>query len=347
MGLQMERWLPDSDLSLRSEHHERTGRGGSRRKVRHLGHKLMTHQQRYIPFPHYAIREAYPPADVDGIRRKLLDVPYAHRSPAQRLDVYLPEAGEGPFPVIVSIHGGAFLAWDKSDSQVMPMLQGLGRGYAVVAVNYRLSWEAKFPAQLHDIKSAVRWVRANAREFPFDPARIAAWGGSAGGYLSAMLGVSAGIAELEDLSQGNPDRPSDVQAVVAWYPPTDFLTMDVQLMQAGMPPEAGKEHSGPNSPESLLLGAQVTTVPERVRAASPATYVTAATPPFFLQHGTKDATVPAQQSIELAETLRRALGDDKVRLELVDDAVHLDPKFLTVENIDRVLTFLDRCFQRT
>jgi len=307
----------------------------------------MDTSKRYLPFPHYAIQEAYPPARVEHISRKWIDVPYAERSPAQKLDLYLPEEGHGPFPVIVSIHGGAFLAWDKSDSQVEPMLQGLRRGYAVVAINYRLSWEARFPAQVHDIKAAVRWIRANAEHYHLDPARIAAWGGSAGGYLSAMLGTSAGVRDLEDLSLGNPDRPCHVQAVVAWYPPTDFLTMDAQLIRAGLPPAEGREHSGPNSPESLLMGAQITTIPDRVRAASPTTYVTAQAPPFLLQHGRSDATVPAQQSIAFASTLRRVTGDEKVRLELIDDATHLDPKFLTPGNIDVVFDFLDQCFDRT
>jgi len=297
---------------------------------------------RYIPFPHYAIQEAYPPADVALIRRKSLDLAYAHRSPSQKLDVYLPDESEGPLPVIMSIHGGAFLAWDKSDSQVRPMLEGLKRGYAVVAVNYRLSWQVRFPAQLHDVKAAVRWIRANARQYGFDPMRIAAWGGSAGGYLAAMLGTSAGVTELEDSSLGNPNQPCNVQAVVAWYPPTNFLSMDMQLIQAGLPPEAGKEHGGPNSPESLLMGQQITTIPELVRAASPATYISSATPPFFIQHGTRDATVPTQQSVGFAALLRHALGDEKVRLELIEDAAHLDPKFMTSENVGRVFAFLDK-----
>jgi acetyl esterase/lipase len=108
--------------------------------------------------------------------------------------------------VIMSIHGGAFMGCDKSDDQVMPMLAGLPRGYAVVAVNYRLSWEALFPALVYDVKAAVRWIRANTQPYHFDPEKIAAWGGSAGGYLSLMLGVSAGIPELEDLSMGNPQK---------------------------------------------------------------------------------------------------------------------------------------------
>jgi len=231
----------------------------------------MTDGSVFDPTSHYAIRQLHPPADTAHIRRKYLDIPYATRSAAQKLDIYLPERGTGPFPVIVSIHGGAFMGCDKSDAQVQPMLRGLERGYAVVAVNYRLSWEARFPAMVHDVKAAVRWIRANAPGYGFDPLRIAAWGGSAGGYLAAMLGTSAGVPELEDLTLGNPTHSSAVQAVVAWYAPTDFLQMDAQLIEAGMPPAPGERHNGANSPESLLLGEQITRIPERVRAANPET----------------------------------------------------------------------------
>lgn len=294
------------------------------------------------PVPHPAVQNPDPPAKTDHIRRKYLDIPYASLSPAQKLDIYLPDEGEGPFPVIVSIHGGAFLGCDKSDAQVEPMLEGLKRGYAVVAVNYRLSWEAKFPALVHDVKAAVRWIRANAARYGFDPDHIAAWGGSAGGYLAAMLGTSAGVSELEDLSLGHPEQPSRVQAVVAWFPPTDFLAMDAQLAESGLGPTPGMEHSGPDSPESLLLGAQITKVPERVKAANPATYITPDAPPFFLQHGTADDTVPVQSSITLAAALEEAIGRDKVRLELLDGATHADPRFHEPENVEKVFAWLDR-----
>jgi len=143
------------------------------------------------------------------------------------------------------------------------MLEGLKRGYAVVAINYRLSGEARFPALVHDAKAAVRWIRANAQRYHFDPDRIAAWGGSAGGYWPRCWEPPRG-SELEDLSLGNPDRPSHVQAVVAWFGPTDFLAMDEQLADSGLPSPPGMEHNGANSPESLLLGQKITDIPERV-----------------------------------------------------------------------------------
>ena len=193
----------------------------------------MIKPKRFIPEQHYALEFVHPPAKVEHIRRKYLDIPYASLSSAEKLDIYLPDEGEGPFPVIVSIHGGAFMGCDKADGQVVPMLEGLKRGYAVVSVNYRLSWEARFPALVHDVKAAVRWMRANADRYHFDRSKIAAWGRSAGGYLSVMLGTSAGVKELEDFSLGNPDQPCDIQAVVDWFGPTNFLTMDVLLTERG------------------------------------------------------------------------------------------------------------------
>lgn len=295
----------------------------------------------FDPGTHYAIENLHLKADVDFIKRKFLDIPYASISPSQKLDIYLSDEQGGLYPVILSIHGGAFMGCDKSDAQVMPMLEGLKRGYAVVALNYRLSWEAQFPALVHDVKAAVRWVRANAREYHLDAERIASWGGSAGGYLSSMLGTTAGIAELEDLDLGNPDQPCDVQAVVNWFGPTNFLKMDEQLAASGMLPPPGFRHSEADSPESLLLGATITEIPERVAAANPESYIRPGAPPFLIQHGTKDPVVPVQQSIEFAAKLRKALGEGRVTLELLEGAEHGDVKFETPSNVSRVLDFLD------
>jgi acetyl esterase/lipase len=270
-----------------------------------------------------------------------LDIPYAPLSPSQKLDIYLPNEGDGPFPVIVAIHGGAFMGCDKADMQVLPMLEGLKRGYAVVSINYRMSGEAKFPALVQDAKVAVRWVRANAKQYELDPQKIVAWGGSAGGYLSTMLGISAGVPELEDLNLGNAEQPCYVQAVVAWYAPTNFLKMDEYLTESGMLAPPGFRHNESNSPESLLLGQTITEIPEKAKAANPETYIRSDGPPFLLQHGTKDPVVPVQHSIEMAAKLERAWGKDKVTLELLEGAEHADVRFETPENVARVLDFLD------
>ncbi len=289
---------------------------------------------------HPAMPMDMPPADSAHIWRKQLDIPYAALSPAQKLDIYWPDEGEGPFPAIVAIHGGAFMGGDKGTMQVDAMLQGVRRGYAVVSINYRMSGEAKFPALVQDGKAAVRWLRANAKEMLVDPERIAVWGESAGGYLASMLGVSGGVAELEDLTLGNLEQDSRVQAAVIWYGPADFLKMDADLAELGLGPTPGQEHSAADSPESLILGAKISEIPERVRAADPQTYVRPGMPPFLLQHGKLDDTVPCLQSVRFAEKLRKAGG--RVELDLLEGAKHADwPIFLSMENIERVFGWLD------
>lgn len=279
-------------------------------------------------------------ADVSGIKNKYLDIPYASVSEAQKLDIYLPDEGEGPFPVILSIHGGAFLAGDKRDGQVTPMLRGLERGYAVVSINYRLSGEATWPAQIHDCKAAVRWVRANAAKYKLDPGRIAAWGGSAGGHLSAMLGTSRGVEKLEGPELGNAEQSSRVQAVVDWFGPTDFLAMDGQLQETGV--ENPMQHSVPDSPESLLLGENLEDAPALVEEANPETYVSSDDPPFFIQHGIEDNLVPYQGSVLLGRKLGKAIGFEKVYLELFPATGHGGQAFHTEENLHKIFSFLDK-----
>ena len=303
-------------------------------------------EQTSMPEKHYAIQKEHFPANTEHIKRKFLNIPYASLSPTQKLDIYLPDSGDGSFPVIVWIHGGAFMACDKGDDQVLPALEGLKKGYAVVAINYRLSGEARYPAPVYDAKAAVRWIRANAHDYNFDTGRIAAWGGSAGAYLAIMLGASAGLQQFEDSSMGNSGYSCDVQAVADWFGPTDFLMMDQQPIENGLPPLPGQEHSSANSPESLLFGQTITEIPEAVKATNPLIYLDQNTPPFFIQHGTRDATVPMQQSVVLAARLKAIMGDDMVTLELLEGAEHGDPEFETPENVKKVLDFLDKHLKR-
>lgn len=293
---------------------------------------------------HYAMPHGIPDAQTDHIARKVFDVSYASLSPNQKLDIYWPAEGAGPFPVILAIHGGAFMGGDKHNVQLTPMLEGLKRGYAVVSMNYRMSGEAKFPALVQDVRAAIRWIRANAEEFLFDPQRIIPWGGSAGGYLSLIAGVAAGVPELDDLSLGNPEQSSDVQAVVAWFPPTDFLKMDEQLAESGFLPPPEFAHSHENSPESLILGQKITEIPTLVRIANPETYIHPGLPPFFIQHGNMDNTVPYQQSLHFARKLE-AIEPQGVTHEVLSGARHADPAFETPENIQKVLDVLDHIFR--
>jgi acetyl esterase/lipase len=284
-----------------------------------------------------------PKADISHIGRKWLDLPYAGRSPAQQLDIYLPEEGDGPFPVVLHIHGGAFAIGDKRDAMVNPFLDGLGRGYAVVSVNYRLSGEATFPAGLQDIKAAIRWLRAHRQEYRLNPDRLAACGGSSGGYYAAMVGLTAEVADLDDPSLGNASFHCQVQAAVDWFGPTDFLRMDEQLAASGVGP---CDHGQADSPESRFLGAKITEVPDQVRRASPITYIHRDMPPILIQHGRMDPLVPVQQSIAFAAALAEQVGHDRFEFDILEDAVHGDPLFEAPENVDRVFRFIDRHLMR-
>jgi acetyl esterase/lipase len=285
-----------------------------------------------------------PKADTQGIDRRWLDLSYATLSTAQKLDIYLPNEGNGPFPVIVSIHGGAFKMGDKGDFQVNAPLKGLQRGYAVVSVNYRLSGEAIYPAQIQDVKAAIRFIRANARKYKLDPARIAIWGGSAGGNLAAMAGVSGDVASLEDLKMGNAKHSSRVQAVVDWFGPINFNTMDEQFKQSG---KGKADHNDANSPESLLIGKPITEAPNLVKIANPSSYISPDDPAFFIEHGEEDHLVPTEQSILFAQELEKVLGKEKVTLKLLPIAKHGGKEFESAANLDLVFAFLDKHLKKS
>ncbi len=280
-----------------------------------------------------------PKADVSHIQRKWFDLPYASLSPAQKLDIYLPNEGSGPFPIILFIHGGGFEIGDKRDIHILAFLKGLERGYAVVGVNYRLSGEAIFPAGLQDIKAAIRWLRANTEQYFLDGNRIAACGGSSGGNFAAMVCLTDHVTEFDDLSLGNPEYPCNVQAAVDWFGPTDFLKMDEQLEENGFGPS---DHGEADSPESKYLGAKLSDVPLKVELANPMTYIHERMPPILIQHGNLDTMVPVQQSIIFAEKLRKHVSSDRIEFDIVNGAGHGDPLFETQENMARVLSFLDK-----
>lgn len=280
-----------------------------------------------------------PPADVSHIHRKWLDLPYASLSPAQTLDIYLPDEGDGPFPVILYIHGGGFAFEDKRRVHLLPFLKGIERGYAVVGVDYRLSGEAIFPAGLQDVKAAIRWLRANSQQYHLDGKCIAACGGSSGGNYAAMICLTGNVTELDDLSLGNPDYPCNVQAAVDWYGPTDFLKMDEQLEENGFGPGT---HSEADSLESKYLGAKLSDVPLKVVLANPMTYVHEHMPPILIQHGRLDSLVPVQQSMIFVEKLEKYVRPDRFEFDIIEGAGHADPLFETDENMDKVFVFLDK-----
>jgi acetyl esterase/lipase len=260
-----------------------------------------------------------------------------------RLDLYVPNGATGPVPLIIWIHGGGWQSGDKSLNPNGHQLRYARSGYAVASLNYRLSGEAIFPAQIHDCKAAIRWLRANAAQYNLDVGRFGVWGSSAGGHLAALVGTSNDVAEMEGTVGGNLQASSRVHAVVDWYGPTDLLQMDTQLKAQ---PNCGTgNHDSPTSPESLLIGCPIQTCPQAVQRANPLTYATPDDPPFFIEHGTADCTVPMGQS-QILQNLLQTGGHD-TSLTLIEDEGHGGPLFVTESNMQLVDAFWNAKLRQT
>jgi acetyl esterase/lipase len=199
-----------------------------------------------------------------------------------------------PVPAVVYVYGGGWKAGSR-DAGIRPLTRLAQKGYFGASIEYRLSQEAKFPAQIEDCKCAVRFLRAKSKEYGIDPDRIGVWGPSAGGHLAALLGTSGGRKELEGMG-GWADQSSRVQAVVDWFGPTDFLKMGHNKI----------DHDQATSPESQLIGGAIQENQEKVARANPITYVSKDAPPFLIMHGDQDDLVPLAQSEMLHEALKKA-----------------------------------------
>ena len=248
-----------------------------------------------------------------------------HEVPGHRpveLDLYLP-VPDGSAPLVIYLHGGG---WRRgSRQQLLPAVTAVepdpfGRltrqGFAVAAIDYRLSGEATHPAALEDVRAAIDWARTGPCSAVLDGSRIVLWGESAGGHLALLAGLDAGE-----------DRDA-VAAVIAWFPVTDLVGLAEDVRAVGGTPD-----EGPSSRESLLIGAAVADRPDLARIASPTAYVHSAAPPVLLLHGTADVLVPSSQTERLAAALE-AVGA-RVEVGLVEGAGHMWQGALDVEAILR------------
>ncbi len=226
------------------------------------------------------------------------------------LDLYVPDPGTASGASIVYLHGGgwavgtrrrfgrAFASWSPTPLDLLAR-----SGFVVATVDYRLSGEARFPAQLHDVKAAIRWVRGNAPQLGIDPSRLVAWGESAGGHLAMLAGLTADRVGLQGEVGQHLGESSAVCGVIDWYGPMNLLSLSGQHR-----PDSDKRPDDAGSWESSLVGAPLQTDPARTSAASPISYVHAAAPPVQIHHGTDDAQVPFAQSVEFVDALRNAGG---------------------------------------
>ena len=270
--------------------------------------------------------------DTSMISKKYTDTPYASDSLSQKLDIFLPEKWDGPYPVIVAIHWGGFSMGSKESDDLTPMLKGIRYGFAVVTVNYRLTQEAPFPAALLDIQKSLQYLRKNAQKYNINPNTIVLWGDSAGGNLAALAGV---IWKKEENTQ--------VSAVVDWFWPIDFSTMDSEFQALWITPSMWKT-SSPDSFASKYIWKTIGTkeAQELVKRSNPSTFISSNTPPFLIEHGTNDTNVPITQSENFSKKLELVLWKDTVHFIPIEWAGHGGDSFETQNNLNIVFSFIDK-----
>jgi acetyl esterase/lipase len=272
------------------------------------------------------------PTSAADAARDLNDITYARIGEhALQLDLHLP-AGVAQPPLVVYVHGGA---WRDGSKAEYPQFL-VARGFAVASVEFRQSGEARFPADVHDIKAAIRFLRAKAREYGYGAERIAVSGASSGGHLAALVATTNGNAGLEG-SVGDYRRESSaVQALLSWFGASNLDTILAQSTPFGL--------SVREPALKLLLGALPQQVPVLAKQASPVTHVGAGDPPALLLHGNQDRQMPVNQTLELEAAYRRARLP--VELLILDGAGHGGDAFYTGEAAERALAFLHKTLDR-
>lgn len=252
------------------------------------------------------------------------DIPYLETAERKlHLDLYVPETDK-PSPLVVYIHGGA---WIKGSHKNPPFRWLTDEGFAVASISYRFSNEAIFPAQIQDCKAAIRWLRAHATDFGYDPDRIAVIGTSAGATLALLLGVTTGVPELEGELGEHLDQPTAVRAMVSYFGASDFLLRARTQPQRTNPPD---------SVVHRLLGAAPNDNEPQARLASAAYHVSESSAPLLIFHGTADQTVLFDQSQRIADAYRE--NQANVKLVTVEGGTH---EFSTIRSDDTDATLLE------
>lgn len=279
-----------------------------------------------------------PRADTSRVKRQFLDIQYSNVSETCKFDLYLPDEGEGPFPVLVHIHGGGFAMGDRRDDHVNPLLDGLDKNIAIASIDYRLSGESIFPAAVLDCREFVRFIKENAKKFFIDPERIAVIGGSAGGNLSAMLAMNIPNGEFYQ-ERNDFNQTPYVKVAIDQFGPTKFEVMDEMAKENGI---SFQDHNEPWSAESNYIGKPLPEADkEIIKLANPMTYVSKNMSPILIQHGTIDKLVPYKQSVILFDLINQEVPG-KAEFKALEGADHEDKMFQSKENMAIVWEFLDK-----
>jgi acetyl esterase/lipase len=257
-----------------------------------------------------------------------LDLEYARVGDhSLKLDLHRPALTEAP--LVVYVHGGAWRSGSKAN---VPVADLIAHGFAIASVDYRLSTEARFPAQVHDIKAAIRFLRAKAGLLHLRTEKIAIIGSSAGGHLAALTGVTNGVKELEGTVGDHLDQSSDVQGIVSFYGASNLQSILAQSTEHGLKVRVPALQ--------LLLGGQPAEKPELAKLASPVAHLDREDPPLLLIHGDADPQMPPEQSQELAKGYEAL--HLPVRLITLPGSQHGGDEFYDEERTAIVAKFLDK-----
>lgn len=268
---------------------------------------------------------------------QLIDINYDEDYKTNTLDIYYPEIDKEVYPTIIHVHGGAFKKGDKQDHQLDAYFAFVEAGYALVSINYRLSGEAIFPANIIDTKKAIRYLRKNASNYQLDESKFVLVGGSAGGYVVDMVCTTCDTPALDVVDNSERQVSCGVQVGVSWFGPTQFAAMDEQIRSN----HYGKDdHDDVDSPESLFMGKQITKLNNGYKlSAQPQSYVHKDMPPMLLQHGRKDRVVPWQQSQSFYDAAKQVGAD--IIFEILEEEDHGTEGFGSKENMERVVSFVN------
>ena len=272
---------------------------------------------------------------LDGVANSTLNVPYGHKSADQVLDVFTPVKGEKPYPTIVYIHGGGLKQGDKS-RHINPLLQGLRYGYALACVNYRLAGEAKFPAMIYDVTSAIRFLKVHAAEYGLDPNKFIVWGETHGAYLAALVGIYGKSGEYND-PECHYDADASVIGVIDYWAMCDFELTLRDRWARNNPEEAQLEE--------IIFGKKGQELVEQInKFPKPLDGITKDTPAFYVLHSEFDPIIPRSHSVAYYDKLSEEGCD--VTFELVRDTKHALPNYQEAWQIENTYRFIHRIFKR-
>ncbi|MCL1849079.1 MAG: alpha/beta hydrolase [Clostridiales bacterium] len=292
-----------------------------------------------------------PVIDPSGISRKYLDLSYTPDlpHPMRRLDIYLPEGGDGPFPVLIYMHGGGFVGGLKNDAHAAGYMEALDEGFAFVGVEQRLcspqqdgsfSPEGRFPGALYDLKAAIRYLRANAAQYKLDPDRFALLGTSAGGYHVAMAAATQDISAMYDESLGFTDVSGHVHAVVDLFGVGDLVLQSAYSDKMIADPPAGYPVFLLQNFADVFFGVPCQENTHLTYFANPETWVSPGLPPMLIQMGAADMVVPVECARRLAQRIDAVCGKGCADYDEFPDFAHGDPRFHDPANHKRIFDWL-------